>query len=98
MPNRERRGEVSKPARVVAPTKVNLGTGTLTDRAPGSLADDDIELVILHRRVEDLLDRRAHAMDLVDEQHVPRVEVGQDAGEVARFLEHRSGRRPHGDA
>ena len=35
MPNRERRGEVSKPARVVAPTKVNLGTGTLTDRALG---------------------------------------------------------------
>ena len=37
-------------------------------------------------------------MDLVDEQHLPRVEVGQDAGQVARFLEHRSGRRPHGDA
>ena len=35
MPKRARSGEVSSPARVVAPTSVNGSTGTFTDRAPG---------------------------------------------------------------
>ena len=35
MPKRARSGEVSSPARVVAPTSVNFSTGTFTDRAPG---------------------------------------------------------------
>ena len=35
MPNRPRSGEVSSPARVVAPMSVNFGTGTFTDRALG---------------------------------------------------------------
>ena len=35
MPNRARSGEVSSPARVVAPTSVNRSIGTFTDRAPG---------------------------------------------------------------
>ena len=34
------------------------------------LADDEVELEILHGRVEDLLDGRVEAVDLVDEQHV----------------------------
>jgi len=38
-----------------------------------SLADHEIELEILHRRIEDLLDRGGEAMDLVDEQHVVRL-------------------------
>ena len=36
-------------------------------------ADDEVELEILHRGIEDLLDRRVEAMDLVDEQHVARL-------------------------
>ena len=40
------------------------------------LADDQVELKILHRRVEDLLDRRRQAVDLVDEQQVARLQVG----------------------
>ena len=35
MPNRARRGEVSSPARVVAPISVKGFSGTFTDRAPG---------------------------------------------------------------
>ena len=35
MPNRERSGEVSSPARVVDPIRVYCGSGTFTDRAPG---------------------------------------------------------------
>ena len=35
-----------------------------------ALADHDVDLVVLQRRVEDLLDDRRQAMDLVDEEHV----------------------------
>ena len=35
MPKRARSGEVSSPARVVAPISVNFWSGTFTDRAPG---------------------------------------------------------------
>ena len=37
------------------------------------LADDEVELEILHRRIEDFLDRRIEPVDLVDEQHVARL-------------------------
>ena len=58
MPNRARSGDVSSPVRVVAPISVNGCTGTFTDRALGPCADHDVELVVLHRRIEDLFDRR----------------------------------------
>ena len=35
MPNRARSGDVSNPARVVAPTRVNRWSGTFTERALG---------------------------------------------------------------
>ena len=35
MPKRARSGDVSRPARVVAPISVNRSTGTFTERAPG---------------------------------------------------------------
>ena len=61
------------------------------DRARArTLADDQIELKILHRRIEDLLDRRRQAVDLVDEQHVARLQVGQQRREVAGALDHRA--------
>ena len=52
-----------------------------------TLADHDVELEVLHRRVEHLLDRAREAVDLVDEQHVAVVEVGEDGGEVAGAFE-----------
>ena len=33
-----------------------------------ALADDEVELEVLHRRIEDFLDRRIEPVDLVDEQ------------------------------
>ena len=59
------------------------------------LADDDVDLVVLERRIEDLLDRRRHPVDLVDEQHFARREVGDDADQIARLLDRRPRRRPH---
>ncbi len=49
--------------------------------------------MVFHGRIEDLLHRRRQAMDLVDEQDVPRLEVGEDGGQVARLGQHRAGGR-----
>ena len=57
-----------------------------------ALADHHVERVVLHRRVEDLLDRAVEAVDLVDEQDVALVERGEDRGEVAGALDGRTGR------
>ena len=65
------------------------------DRARrGALADDDVELEVLHRGIEHLFDGSGQAMDLVDEEDVAVVEVGEDGGEVTGALE----RRPTRDA
>ena len=63
-----------------------------------ALADHHVEREVLHRRVEDLLDRAVQPMDLVDEQDVALVERRQDRGEVARPLDRRPGRVADVDA
>src|SRR5262249_58084792 len=52
-----------------------------TRRRP--LADNQIELKILHCRIKDFLDRRIEAMNLVDEQHVTRFEISEERAEIA---------------
>ena len=60
------------------------------DRARGrAFADHQIELELLERRVEDLLNGRGETMDLVDEQDVARLQVGELGGEVAGAHDHR---------
>ena len=54
-------------------------------------ADDEIEFEILHRRIKDFFDRRIEAMDLVDEENIARLEIGEDGGKIARLGQHRSG-------
>ncbi len=56
----------------------------------GPLADDDVQLEVLHRRVEHLLHRPRQPVHLVDEQHVARLQVGQDRRQVALPLQHRA--------
>ena len=69
------------------------------DRARGrALADHDVQLVILHRRIKDFLDDRAQTVDLVHEQHIARLQIGQDRGQVARPLEHRARSLAQADA
>ena len=61
------------------------------ERARGRpLADDDVEPEVLERRVEDLLDGAVQPVDLVDEEHVARLERGEDRGDVALALERRA--------
>ena len=92
----ERRGQQSR-ARRRADQRERLQVEL--DRARGrSLADHDVELEVFHRRIEDLLDDRAQAMDLVDEQHVVRLQVRQQRRQVAGALDHRSGRLPQAHA
>ncbi len=69
-----------------------------TERAGGALADDQVELEVLHGGVEDFLDGRLQAVDFVDEQHVPGLEVGEDRGEVAGALDDRAGGGAEADA
>ena len=90
MPKRSRSGVVMSPERVVAPTSVNGVSVIFTERAARSLADDEIELEILHRGIEDFLDRRIEAMDLVDEENIARFEIGEDRGKIARLRQHRA--------
>ena len=90
MPKRSRNGEVSRPARVVAPISVNGCSASLMERAAGPFADHDVELVVLHRRIEHFFDHGLRAVNLVDEQHVARLQVGQQRGEIAGTLEHRA--------
>ena len=92
MPKRSRSGLVSRPARVVAPTSVNFGEVDLHRARRRPFADDEVELEILHRRIEDFLDRRIEPMDLVDEQHVALFEIGQQRREIAGLGDHRARR------
>ena len=62
----------------------------------GSLPEDDVEAEVLERRVEDLLGRTVEAVDLVDEEHVARLDRGEDRGDVL-LLERRPGDRAEPD-
>ena len=61
------------------------------------LPDHDVDLVVLHRRVEDLLDDAVEAVDLVDEEDVAGLEVGEHRRQIARPLDHRAGGRADAD-
>ena len=63
-----------------------------------SLAGDEVEREVLHRRVERLLHRAVEAVHLVDEEHVAFVEAGEDRREHALVLERRTAGEPHVDA
>ncbi len=56
-------------------------------------ADQDVDLIILQRRIQNLLDHRRKAVDLVDEQHVVALQIGQQRSQIARAFEHRAGGR-----
>src|SRR5918994_2425099 len=65
------------------------------DRAGrGALPEHDVHCVVLHRGVEDLLDLAVQAMDLVYEQEVTLLELGEDRRHVPRPLQARPPRGP----
>ena len=54
------------------------------------LADDEVELEILHRRIEHLLDRRVEPVDLVDEENIALLQIGKQRREIAGLGDDRS--------
>ena len=62
------------------------------------LADHDVEGAVLHGGIEDLLHGPVQPVDLVDEQHVPLVERGEDRRQVPGPLDRGPGRVPDVDA
>ena len=98
MPKRSRNGVVSRPD---ARGRADQGKGRQIDahrarRRP--FADDQVELEILHRRIENFLYGRIKAMDFVDEQHIVRLEIGQQRRQIARLGNDRAGCRAKTDA
>ena len=76
--------------RVVAPTSVNGGSSSVTTRAPAPCPT-----VIGSRwssiAGERLLQRAREAVDLIDEEHAPRLQRGQERRDVPLALERGSG-------
>jgi hypothetical protein len=55
------------------------------------LADDEIQRVLLQRRVKNLLDDPVHPVDLVDEEDVALLEIREDRSHVPRPLQDGTG-------
>ena len=63
-----------------------------------SLSDHQIDPIVFHRRIENLLDGGQQAMDLIEEENLARFERSENGGEVALALEERAGTGLDGDA
>ena len=63
-----------------------------------TLADNDVEFVVLHRRVEHFFDEFVETMDFVDEEYVAVFEIGEDRAQVADALDRGATRHLHADA
>jgi hypothetical protein len=57
------------------------------------LTDQEVEMKVLHGRVENLLDGRRQPVDLVDEEHVTRFQVREQRREIAGALDGGATRR-----
>ena len=91
MPNRSRNGDVEQ-------TRAGRGAHQgerrqiELDRARArALADHQIELRVFHGRIQHFLDHGTQAVNLIDEQHVPRFEIGQQRCQITGPFEHRTG-------
>jgi hypothetical protein len=59
-----------------------------------TLVEHDVETEVLHCRVDVLLHDSIQPVNLVDEEDLLILEVGEDPGEIARALDHRPGGDP----
>ena len=56
----------------------------------GTFADHNIELIVLHRWIEHFLYKGTEPVDLIDEQHITRLEVGHKRSDIAGLFQYRS--------
>ncbi len=82
---------MSKPARVVAPIRVNFGQIQLDGPGAGSLSDHEIQLKIFHGRIEDFFHHMIEPMDLINKQAILGMQIGQQGRQVPRPFDHRTG-------
>ena len=62
------------------------------DRIGGrAFTDDDIDGIVLHGRIQDLLDCTVQPVDLIHEQNIILVEIGQQRRQITRFFNGRAG-------
>ena len=53
-------------------------------------ANHDVDLVVLQRGVEDFFHHGREAVNLVNEQHIPRLQPGEQGGQVLGLFQHRA--------
>ena len=75
---------------MVAPMSVKRARSIRTERAAGPSPMMRSSWIVLHRGIEDLLHRGIEPVDLVDEEDVALLEVGEQRGEVAGLGDHRT--------
>jgi hypothetical protein len=56
-----------------------------------SFFDHEVDAEILHRRIKKFLDGAGQPVDLIDEQDVPRLQVGEDTHEIPTALQRWAG-------
>ena len=88
MPKRSRSGLVSSARRRA--DQRELGEIDLHRTRGGAIANDEIELEVLHRGIKNFLHRRVEPVDFVDEQYIALFEIGQQRGEIAGLGDHRA--------
>ena len=89
----ERGREHSRPGRRADQCKVRQ---VKTDRPrSSSLSDHDIDRVVFHRRVQDLLHLSVQPMDLIHEQDIPRLQIIENCGHLPRLFNGRAARHFH---
>ena len=81
----QRRGELPRPGG--GADEGEMGQVQADGIGTGALPHDDVQGVILHGRVQDLLHRAVQAVDLIHEEDVPLIEVGQKRRQVAGLLD-----------
>ena len=57
----------------------------------GAFADDDINGIVLHGGVQDLLHRAVQAVDLIHKENIILVQVGQQRRQIAGLFDGRAG-------
>ena len=55
-----------------------------------ALPDDQVDAKVLHRRIENFLERGLQAVNFIEEEEIARIERREYRGEVAFFLEQRA--------
>ena len=90
MPKRSRSGLVEQAGAGGGADQRELGEIDLDRARRRPLADDEIELEVLHGGIENFLHRRIEPVNFVDEEHVAIFEIGEQRREVAGLGDDRS--------